>query len=175
MRMKGKILRFLPKASRTCEQLSPPWARLVAMSQRSALIACLILLMVVCALKMQPPGGGIHLKGSDRKPMPRMGFGTCCRASAKGEPLIASILEYLSQGGRLIDTAQMYENHRDVAAAIERSGIPRAELWITSKVRTIDTSLSRSATVAEVRRGVEPASCRVVQLRHARTMRVCAG
>ena len=82
--------------------------------------------------------------------MPRMGFGTCCRASASGEPLIASILAFLAQGGRLIDTAQMYENHRDVATAIARSGIPRSELWITSKVRTIDTSLSHAATVAEV-------------------------
>ena len=79
-----------------------------------------------------------------------MGFGTCCRASASGEPLIVSTLEFLSQGGRLIDTAQMYENHRDVATAIARSGIPRSELWITSKVRTIDTSLTRASTIAEV-------------------------
>ena len=42
---------------------------------------------------------------SDGTSMPAIGFGTCCRASAKGPPLIKSTKEYLSQGGRLIDTA----------------------------------------------------------------------
>lgn len=88
--------------------------------------------------------------------MPALGFGTCCRWSAKGKPLINSTLHYLSQGGRLIDTAQMYENHMDLAVAIRQSRVPRGELWVTSKVRTIDKSghglrLSR----LEVRRQVD--------------------
>ena len=76
------------------------------------------------------------------KRMPAIGFGTCCRASAKGPPLIASALEYLAQGGRLIDTAQMYENHEDLKVAIQRSRVPRDQLWITSKVMTIRGQLS---------------------------------
>ena len=138
------------------------------MSPRVAVLGCLSLsLLGLLALgtpriahARRGDADGIHLTVAgplidgtvpkDSRPMPRMGFGTCCRASASGEPLVASILTFLAQGGRLIDTAQMYENHRDVATAIARSAIPRSELWITSKVRTIDTSLNHAATVAEV-------------------------
>ena len=70
------------------------------------------------------------------KQMPRLGFGTCCRKSARGQPLITSTLAYLSHGGRLIDTAQMYRNQKDLRVAIQQSGVPRAELWVTSKVNT---------------------------------------
>ena len=83
-----------------------------------------------------PETHGLQLAGAS-KLMPRVGFGTCCRKSSKGQPLIDSTLSYLSQGGRLIDTAQMYENHADLAVAIRRSGVPRSELWVTSKVRTL--------------------------------------
>ena len=83
-----------------------------------------------------PETRGLQLAGAS-KLMPRVGFGTCCRKSSKGQPLIDSTLSYLSQGGRLIDTAQMYENHADLAVAIRRSGVPRSELWVTSKVRTL--------------------------------------
>ena len=124
------------------------------MSRRVAVLGCLSLgLLALGALSLGLLAVGAPIEGAVPKtprPMPRVGLGTCCRASASGEPLIASILTFIAQGGRLIDTAQMYENHRDVATAIARSGIPRSELWITSKVRTIDTSLSHAATVAEV-------------------------
>ena len=30
----------------------------------------------------------------------------------------------------------MYKNHQDLAVAIKESGVPRAELWVTSKVNT---------------------------------------
>jgi len=73
-----------------------------------------------------PEATGVRLAGSlHGKRMPRVGFGTCCRASSKGQPLIDSTLEYLRQGGRLIDTAQMYDNHVDLAVAIQQSGVPR--------------------------------------------------
>lgn len=79
--------------------------------------------------------GTMYVTGSAKK-MPLIGFGTCCRASAKGKPLIRSTLIYLSSGGRLIDTAQMYDNHRDLAKAIHESGVPRDEIWVTSKLNT---------------------------------------
>mmetsp|Transcript_11989 Transcript_11989/g.20978 ORF Transcript_11989/g.20978 Transcript_11989/m.20978 type:complete len:1000 (-) Transcript_11989:38-3037(-) len=77
----------------------------------------------------------MYVAGSAKK-MPLIGFGTCCRASAKGQPLVQSTLIYLNSGGRLIDTAQMYDNHRDLAKAIHESGVPREELWVTSKLNT---------------------------------------
>ena len=82
------------------------------------------------------------------KLMPRVGFGTCCRWSASGAPLIKSTLSYFAQGGRLIDTAQMYGNHQDLRTAIERSGVPREELWVTSKVMTVRGSAKSTEAVA---------------------------
>ena len=86
--------------------------------------------------------------------MPRIGFGTCCRSSANGPPLIKSTLAYLAEGGRLIDTAQMYKNHKALAQAIAQSGINREELWITSKIMTIAGGLGRAATFRQVNRSV---------------------
>jgi len=83
------------------------------------------------AAAAQPPP--IAVAGS-AKPMPALGFGTCCRRGSQGPPLIQAAKFYLASGGRLIDTAQLYENHKDVAVAIRESKIPRDELWVTSKV-----------------------------------------
>eukprot|EP00747_Dinoflagellata_sp_TGD_P130618 gnl/TRDRNA2_/TRDRNA2_174848_c8_seq2.p1 gnl/TRDRNA2_/TRDRNA2_174848_c8~~gnl/TRDRNA2_/TRDRNA2_174848_c8_seq2.p1 ORF type:complete len:312 (-),score=31.96 gnl/TRDRNA2_/TRDRNA2_174848_c8_seq2:340-1275(-) len=77
----------------------------------------------------------LHLNGS-ALPMPPIGFGTCCRDSSRGERLIESTNIFLANGGRLIDTAQMYGNHKDIAVAIKKQGVPRKDLWITSKVNT---------------------------------------
>jgi len=90
--------------------------------------------------------------------MPALGFGTCCRKTAKGPALVSSAKLFLASGGRLIDTAQLYGNHRDVGLAIRESGVPRESLWITSKllpgkeltpdkvVRSVDQSLEELST-----------------------------
>merc|ERR1711957_892526 len=41
---------------------------------------------------------------------------------------------WLAQGFRGIDTALIYNDQKDIAAAIEESGIPREEIFITSKL-----------------------------------------
>lgn len=76
----------------------------------------------------------LPLVGSER-PMPANGFGTCCRAAAQGPKLIESAKAFLALGGRHIDTAQRYRNHQDLKVAIRESGVPREELWLTSKVK----------------------------------------
>ncbi|CAE7628471.1 unnamed protein product [Symbiodinium sp. CCMP2456] len=73
--------------------------------------------------------------GGSSKPMPAVGYGTCCRESTQGQPLITSTKAYLAAGGRLIDTAQGYGNHLDIGEAIRQSAVPRDDLWVTSKVR----------------------------------------
>ena len=66
-------------------------------------------------------------------------------------------LDALKLGYRHIDTAHAYQNERGVGAAVKESGIPRNEIWITSKLwpceygegRTmagIDKMLSRLGT-----------------------------
>jgi len=111
-----------------------------------------IVLFIQCVLSVAastPAAPPLILEGDGSKPMPSIGFGTCCRKSAKGPRLVASTREFLQQGGRLIDTAQMYDNHRDLALAIHDSGVPREELWLTSKVNTKVAS-TRAAAVQAV-------------------------
>ena len=70
--------------------------------------------------------------------MPANGLGLCCRASAYDtESVRRSVLWYLLKGGRLLDTAQLYLNHRAVGLGIKDAiarGIPRSEMFITTKL-----------------------------------------
>ena len=63
--------------------------------------------------------------------MPVMGYGVWQIVSEKCEHYVS---EALKAGYRLIDTAQAYYNEEGVGAAISNSGIPRAEIFITTKV-----------------------------------------
>ena len=45
-----------------------------------------------------------------------------------------SVLKALRLGYRLVDTAQVYGNERAVGKAIARSGVPREDIFVTSKV-----------------------------------------
>lgn len=49
-----------------------------------------------------------------------------------------SVLEALKAGYRSIDTAQAYDNEKAVGDAIKESGIPREELFITTKLWVSD-------------------------------------
>uniref|UniRef100_A0A7S1SEI9 NADP-dependent oxidoreductase domain-containing protein n=1 Tax=Alexandrium catenella TaxID=2925 RepID=A0A7S1SEI9_ALECA len=115
-----------------------------------------VLAAVPCAPALRAARGypalelpGIPLKGSSR-PMPAMGFGTCCRKTSQGQALVNSTKIFLRLGGRHIDTAQKYSNHKDIKRAIQESGVPREELWITSKVNTITSNLTREGVVQAV-------------------------
>ena len=64
--------------------------------------------------------------------IPQMGFGVY---QIKGDELTEKcVLEALKIGYRHIDTAHFYENERGVGQAIKKSGIPRDQIWVTSKV-----------------------------------------
>lgn len=63
--------------------------------------------------------------------MPLVGFGTW---DLRGSKCIDSVLEALNCGYRLIDTAKMYQNEREVGVAIQNSHIPREKLFITTKL-----------------------------------------
>ncbi len=45
------------------------------------------------------------------------------------------VLDALKAGYRLIDTAQAYENENEIGCAIKKSGIPREDIFITTKIR----------------------------------------
>jgi 2,5-diketo-D-gluconate reductase A len=62
--------------------------------------------------------------------IPQLGFGVF---QIELNETTAATLEALKVGYRHIDTAQMYGNEREVAQAIRDSGIPRADVFVTSK------------------------------------------
>lgn len=63
--------------------------------------------------------------------MPLLGFGVFQIPDAETEKAVAEALEV---GYRSIDTAAAYQNEAAVGRAIAASGIPRAELFITTKL-----------------------------------------
>ena len=63
--------------------------------------------------------------------MPLNGIGTY---SLTGEECYNSIISALNSGVRLIDTAYMYHNEDVIGKAIKDSGIPREEIFITTKI-----------------------------------------
>lgn len=68
--------------------------------------------------------------------MPVIGFGTF--RIRDGEEVTNSVKSALKLGYRLIDTAMMYHNEGGVGRAIKESGIPREEIFITTKLWNTD-------------------------------------
>ncbi len=86
--------------------------------------------------------------------MPRLGLGTW---PMKGAECSASVESALALGYRHIDTAEMYGNEEAVGLGLAASGLPRGEIFLTTKIwndktngaaiRTaFDASLTRLAT-----------------------------
>ncbi|AXQ48732.1 2,5-didehydrogluconate reductase DkgB [Pseudomonas sp. SAR267] len=63
--------------------------------------------------------------------IPSFGLGTF---RLTGQAVIDSVKSALELGYRVIDTAQIYKNEADVGQAIAESGVPRSELFITTKI-----------------------------------------
>lgn len=63
--------------------------------------------------------------------MPLNGIGTY---SLLGDTCVNSVSEALNRGVRLIDTAYMYDNEKEVGKAVRNSGIPREEIFVTTKL-----------------------------------------
>lgn len=67
--------------------------------------------------------------------MPVLGFGTLELRDSVG---INSVAKAISLGYRLIDTAPVYGNEKEVGKGIKKSGIDREELFITTKLWVSD-------------------------------------
>ncbi|MCQ4446202.1 2,5-didehydrogluconate reductase DkgB [Enterobacter cloacae] len=63
--------------------------------------------------------------------LPAFGLGTF---RLKDDVVIASVKTAIELGYRAVDTAQIYENEAAVGQALEESGVPRNELFITTKI-----------------------------------------
>ena len=91
------------------------------------------------------------IKLSNGVEMPLLGYGAFQVTPQECERCVS---DALSAGYRLIDTAQAYYNEEGVGAAIKKSGIPRNDIFLTTKVwisnageekasRSIDQSLKK--------------------------------
>lgn len=63
--------------------------------------------------------------------MPQLGYGVYQVTKDECE---CCVLDALKAGYRLIDTAQSYFNEEEVGSAMKKSGIPREEIFLTTKV-----------------------------------------
>ena len=68
--------------------------------------------------------------------MPRLGLGVFKMKNP--EETVEAITHALKTGYRAVDTAAVYENEKETGEAIRIAGIPREELFITSKVWNTD-------------------------------------
>ena len=65
--------------------------------------------------------------------IPAFGLGTF---RLKDQVVIDSVKTGLELGYRLIDTAQIYGNEAEVGQAIAESGVPRDDIFVTTKIWT---------------------------------------
>lgn len=86
--------------------------------------------------------------------MPQVGYGVYQVSPEECERCVSDVLKV---GYRMIDTAQAYHNEDGVGAAVKKSGIPRGDLFLVSKIwisnygyekakASIDESLRRLGT-----------------------------
>lgn len=83
--------------------------------------------------------------------IPNIGFGTFRTPS--GEETEISVINAIKSGYRHIDCAAAYGNERSVGDAIRKSGVPREELFVTSKLWNDDKGYE--STLAAFNRTLE--------------------
>jgi 2,5-diketo-D-gluconate reductase B len=87
--------------------------------------------------------------------VPAVGFGTWL---VTGQDATEGVRDALEIGYRQIDTARAYENEREVGRGIAESGVPRNEIFLTTKVPHDDASadnVERDAEQSLERLGVD--------------------
>ena len=72
-----------------------------------------------------------YVKLSNGLPMPLLGYGVYKVPPAQTKECV---LQALQIGYRLLDTAQFYGNEAEVGQAIKESGIPRQDIFLTTKI-----------------------------------------
>ena len=78
--------------------------------------------------------------------MPQLGFGVW---QVSNEKVIPAVKKALEVGYRSIDTARIYNNEEGVGQAIKETGIPREELFITTKVWNADQGYDKTLKAFE--------------------------
>lgn len=97
-----------------------------------ALLALVVLSAGFCRAEDVYKNGIPYVSLNNGDQMPRFGIGTF---NVPGDSVAADAVCYaLRHGYRHIDTAHAYRVERGVGLAIRESGVPREEIWVTSKL-----------------------------------------
>jgi 2,5-diketo-D-gluconate reductase B len=78
--------------------------------------------------------------------IPRIGLGTW---QMSGDEAREAVRDALELGYRHIDTARMYGNEREVGQGLRDAGVPREDVWVTTKVWRDDLDPDRLRRSAE--------------------------
>ncbi len=91
--------------------------------------------------RFQPGEGTQTVTLNNGVKMPNLGFGTY---QMGGEECERSVIEAIETGYRLIDSASAYRNEEAVGNAVRKSGVPREELFVTTKLWVSDATYERA-------------------------------
>jgi diketogulonate reductase-like aldo/keto reductase len=86
--------------------------------------------------------GALTAKLANGVAIPRIGLGVYLVPS--GRKTHEAVASALKLGYRHIDTARLYANEADVGAAMRASGVPREELFVTTKLWNADHGFDRA-------------------------------
>src|ERR1700739_4262872 len=84
---------------------------------------------------------------NDENTMPALGLGVAELSDDETERAVSAALE---MGYRLIDTAAVYGHEAARGRAIAASGVPRAELFVTTKVANADQGFNTAQDACKV-------------------------
>ena len=73
--------------------------------------------------------------------MPMLGLGVYDMHGREAEQ---ALLDALEIGYRLIDTAEMYHNEEEIGRAINRSAVPRSEIFLTTKLNNTEHGFEKA-------------------------------
>ncbi|KPV44532.1 aldo/keto reductase [Alicyclobacillus ferrooxydans] len=79
-------------------------------------------------------------------------FGLGVYKTQEGEEVIQSVRTALEYGYRSVDTAKLYENEEGVGQAVRESGIPRDEIFVTTKLWNTDQGYESALKAFEASR-----------------------
>lgn len=95
-----------------------------------------------------------NIRLSNGMQIPPIGVGTW---TLKGETAVNNVSLALKAGFRLIDTAQLYDNEREVGDGIRLSGIAREDIFLTTKIATNVMRMDKTA----IRVAIEESLCKL--------------
>jgi 2,5-diketo-D-gluconate reductase A len=100
-----------------------------------------------------------NVRLNDGTPIPQVGFGVF---KVPPDETQRAVEDALAAGYRHIDTAAAYRNERGVAAGIAASGVPRAEIFITTKLWNSEQGFD--STLAAFDKSIEALDTETVDL-----------